>query len=68
MVDIIQIGNVMPTKTRDNPNQGRVYSRNGLAPSITNVSGGGGRQPMIISIVSTKGDSWIKQLSNCLPE
>lgn len=45
---VIQIGNVMPTKTRDNPNQGRVYSVYGAAPAITNVSGGGGRQPMVL--------------------
>lgn len=41
-----QIGNCMPTKTRDNPNQGRIYDINGLAPCL-NQSQGGGRQPYI---------------------
>lgn len=41
-----QIGNVMPTKTRDNPNQGRVYDPIGLAPCL-NKAEGGGRLPLI---------------------
>ncbi len=45
---IIQLGNVMPTATRENPNQGRIYDTKGIAPTITDVSGGGGRQPMIV--------------------
>jgi hypothetical protein len=36
-----QIGNVMPTKSRDNPNQGRVYSTDGLCPVLTKMDGGG---------------------------
>ena len=40
---IIQLGNVMPTATRENPNQGRIYDTKGIAPTITDVSGGGGR-------------------------
>lgn len=45
-----QCGNIMPTSTRDNPNQGRVYDTSGRSPSITDVSKGGGREPMIISL------------------
>lgn len=45
--DILQLGNVCPTKTRDNPNQGRVYDINGLSPAI-NCMTGGNRQPMIL--------------------
>lgn len=29
---IIQVGNVCPTKTRSNPNQGRVYDPQGISP------------------------------------
>ena len=47
--EILQLGNIMPTTTRDNPNQGRVYDIKGIAPTITDVSGGGGRQPMIVT-------------------
>lgn len=38
---IKQIGNCMPTKKRDNPNQGRVYDINGLSPCLNQGSGGG---------------------------
>lgn len=38
-MDIKRLGNIFPTKTRDNPNQGRVYDPFGLAPTI--VIGGG---------------------------
>ncbi len=44
---IIQLGNVMPTATRENPNQGRIYDTKGIAPTITDVSRG--RQPMIVT-------------------
>jgi DNA (cytosine-5)-methyltransferase 1 len=42
-----QIGNFMPTKTRDNPNQGRVYDTSGIAPRLTKMDGGG-REPYVI--------------------
>ena len=45
--EVKQIGNVCPTKTRDNPNQGRVYDTEGLAPALTTM-GGGNREPMIV--------------------
>lgn len=41
-----QIGNCMPTATRDNPNQGRVYDPKGIAPCLNKMDGGG-REPMI---------------------
>lgn len=41
-----QIGNYCPTKTRDNPNQGRVYDINEISPSL-NCMGGGNREPAI---------------------
>lgn len=48
MDKIIWFGNVMPTKTRRNPNQGRVYDSKGLAPTLTNLAGGGNLQPMVV--------------------
>ena len=42
-----QIGNVCPTKTRENPNQGRVYDKDGIAPALTTMDGGN-REPMVI--------------------
>lgn len=47
--DVMQLGNIMPTKTRDNPNQGRVYDSNYISPSL-NCMEGGGREPMIIEL------------------
>ena len=41
-----QIGNCMPTVTRDNPNQGRIYDTNGIAPCLNKMDGGG-RVPLI---------------------
>ena len=37
----------MPTKKRENPNQGRVYDTDGVSPSLNKMEGGG-RQPMVI--------------------
>lgn len=45
-VSIKQIGNCMPTKTRSNPNQGRVYDPTGIAPTLNKMDGGG-REPMV---------------------
>lgn len=45
---VMQIGNCCPTKTRDNPNQGRIYDTNGIAPAL-NCMGGGNRQPCILA-------------------
>lgn len=42
-----QIGNCCPTKTRDNPNQGRIYDAEGIAPAL-NCMGGGNRQPCVL--------------------
>ena len=47
-MELNQLGNIMPTENRDNPNQGRVYSADGISPTITNTAGGGGREPAIV--------------------
>ena len=52
-MEVIQLGNCMESKSRDNPNQGRVYDQNGLCPCLTNMQGGG-RQPMIVDTVRIK--------------
>ena len=56
--EVHQIMNVCPTKTRDNPNQGRVYDINGIAPTLTKMDGGN-REPMVIEqepfIVASRG-------------
>lgn len=47
-IKIIQVGNCKPTKTRDNPNQGRIYDPVGLAPTL-NCKGGGNLEPFIVA-------------------
>lgn len=49
-----QIGNYMPTKTRENPGQGRAYSAGGIAPCLTRMDGGG-RKPAVAIPVLTPG-------------
>lgn len=44
---VYQLGNICPTKTRDNPNQGRVYNKSGSAPTLTGMTGGN-RMPFIV--------------------
>ena len=46
-ISVKQLFNCMPTKNRTNPNQGRVYDQDGLAPTLTTMEGGN-RQPMVI--------------------
>lgn len=50
---VLQIGNCCPTKTRENPNQGRIYDTDGLAPCL-NQMGGGNRQPFVTVREATK--------------
>ena len=45
--EVKQLMNIMPTKTRDNPNQGRVYDVDGIAPTLTKMDGGN-REPFIV--------------------
>lgn len=44
---IMQIGNYIHSKTRENPQAGRVYATEGLSPTL-NCMQGGNRQPMIL--------------------
>ena len=41
------VGNILPTWTRENPNQGRVYDVTGIAPAI--CCGGGGGTPLVVT-------------------
>lgn len=44
---VIQIGNCVRSKTRENPQAGRVHATKGIAPTL-NCMEGGNRQPMIL--------------------
>ena len=54
VVEVNQIGNILPTKSRENPNQGRVYDTGGLSPTITTMRGGN-LQPFIIDSLNENG-------------
>ena len=48
-----QIGNCCPTKTRENPNQGRIYDTDGISPAL-NCMEGDNRQPFVLVREATK--------------
>lgn len=60
-----QIGNVMPTTTRDNPNQGRVYDPAGIAPCLNKMEGGG-REPLIVQSCVALTNTEIKPIDTAL--
>jgi len=45
---IIQVGNIMPERNFANPQCGRIYSADGISPTI-NTMGGGNREPKIVT-------------------
>lgn len=59
------LGNIFPTKTRTNPNQGRVYDPEGIAPTL-NSNGGGNREPMIIVRSNTKQGYEVAELGDSI--
>lgn len=55
MNKIIQLGNLRKdSKNFTNPQTGRVYSENGIAPTI-NTCQGGDREPKVLIKLATKG-------------
>lgn len=47
MSEVIELGNCMANGKRENPNQGRVYDKEGIALCLTSMAGGN-LQPMVI--------------------
>ena len=47
MSEIIQLGNLTKEYNFKNPQIGRIYSSDGISPTL-NTCGGGGREPKII--------------------
>ena len=50
---VLQIGNIVDTGNWDNPQRGRIYSPDGVSPSLNTV-GGGGLEPKILIKNATK--------------
>lgn len=48
VIEINQVGNVVESRSRENPSAGRVYDKDGLCPTI-NTMQGGNREPMIVA-------------------
>lgn len=59
---VLQIGNFMATKKRSNPNQGRIYFAEGIAPCLNKMEGGG-REPYIAirTICDTSNAVWYEK-------
>lgn len=55
MNKIIQIGNMRnDTKNFSNPQTGRVYSADGIAPTINTCQGGGREPKVLVEVVNMK--------------
>lgn len=56
-VRCIQLGNIAVGKSWDNPQSGRIYSVDGIAPTLNTC--GGGTVPCIIT--ETEAETWLKE-------
>lgn len=56
---IIQVGNVCPTKTRSNPNQGRVYDPQGISPTLSCMGGAIWSHTLLFMMITIGGSSLI---------
>lgn len=65
--EVHQIMNIMPGTNRDNPNQGRVYDINGLAPTLTKMDGGN-RQPFIVEETTDIKERFFRQVADTISE
>lgn len=54
---IIQVGNVCPTKTRSNPNQGRVYDPQGISPTLSCMGGATWSHALLFMMITIGGSS-----------
>lgn len=52
---IIQVGNIVDTGNWDNPQRGRVYSPEGISPTVVTVTGGGLEAKVLIKNATSKG-------------
>lgn len=54
---VFQLGNYMKTKSRENPNQGRIYDTNGISPCLNKMDGGGREPSVSIRIIGNTNPS-----------
>ena len=52
---IIQVGNIVDTGNWENPQRGRVYSPEGISPTVVTVTGGGLEAKVLIKNATSKG-------------
>ena len=61
-MEVVQIGNIAAYKgTWDNPQSGRIYSVNGICPTLSTCGGGGNLEPKIVTEVMNKPDKYGRQ-------
>lgn len=56
-----QIGNIVNTGNYKNPQRGRIYAVDGIAPSLNTVSGGGHEAKVLVRNNTSKGFAEIEQ-------
>lgn len=54
---VFQLGNYMKTKSRENPNQGRIYDTNGISPCLNKMDGGRREPSVSIRIIGNTNPS-----------
>lgn len=60
-MEVVQIGNIAAYKgTWDNPQSGRIYSVNGICPTLS-TCGGGNLEPKIVTEVMNEPDKQGRQ-------
>lgn len=57
---IIQVGNVCHTKTRSNPNRGRVYDPQGISPTLSCMGGATWSHTLLFMMITIGGSSQIR--------
>ncbi len=63
---VFQLGNYMKTKSRENPNQGRIYDTNGISPCLNKMDGGGREPSVSIRIIGNTNPSGNEMNGNIL--
>ena len=56
--NIKQIGNIVKTGNFKNPQRGRIYSINGISPSLNTVAGGGLEPKIIVKTKIKESNKW----------
>lgn len=53
-VGVVQVGQIYGTEKEPNPQAGRIYSADGISPTLDAMGGGGNRMPKILETITMK--------------